>query len=144
MAQQDALKSLLIQTGLAIAPLRSMKTPAAAVAFFRKLGFEIPAAAFGGTLSALGTQAGDLINAVKQLITATGDAGIATATVNVFGRLVATVKAITDLHVQVKLNGGGGLPGIDDLPRRLTDFLVLDFMDKQRPQFHQTLHLLGL
>jgi hypothetical protein len=144
MAQQDALKSLLIQTGLAIAPLRSLKTPDAAVAFFRKLGFEIPAGAFGGTLSALGTQAGDLVNAVKQLISASGDAGVATAVVNVFGRLVGTVNAITQLHVAVKVGGGGALPNIDDLPRRLTDFLVLDFMDKQRPQVHETLHLLGL
>ena len=118
MAQQDALKSLLIQTGLAIAPLRSLKTPEAAVTFFRKLGYEIPAGAFGGTLGALGTQAGDLVNSLKQLINSTGEAGVALAIVNVFGRLVATVNAITQLHVQVKAGGGGALPNIDDLPRR--------------------------
>ncbi len=144
MAQQDALKSLLIQTGLAIAPLRSLKTPEAAVTFFRKLGYEIPAGAFGGTLGALGTQAGDLVNSLKQLINSTGEAGVALAIVNVFGRLVATVNAITQLHVQVKAGGGGALPNIDDLPRRLTDFLVLDFMDRQSPQVHETLHLFGL
>ena len=144
MPQQDALKSLLIQTGLAIAPLRSIKTAEAGVAFFRKLGYEVPSVAFGGTLGTLGTQAGDLVNAVKQLITATGEVGVATATVNTFGRLVSTVNAITQVHAQIKVGGGAALPDIDDLPRRLTDFLVLDFMDKQSPQVHETLHLLGL
>jgi hypothetical protein len=143
MAQQDALKSLLIQAGLAISPLRSIKTPEAGVAFFRKLGYDLPTAAFGSTLPELATQSGELLDAVKKLVAASDDAAVIGAVANIFGRLVAVVKSITTLHGQIQITSGG-LPGISDLPRRLTDFLVLDFLDKLKPQTHEALHLLGL
>ena len=53
----DALQSILALAGLALAPLRSVKTANDAVVFFRKLGYEIPPAAFGGALTGLSTQA---------------------------------------------------------------------------------------
>ncbi len=140
----DALQSILTQAGLAIAPLRAVKMPAQAVALFRKMGYEIPPGAFGGALSGLATQAGELITSVQQLINAHGDAAVAAGLANLFGRLVATVNAIGQLHVQIKAGGGGGLPQIDDLPRRLTDFLLLDHFDRLRPELHETLLALGL
>ena len=141
----DALQSILAQAGLALAPQRSVNTPAQAVAFFRKLGYEIPPGAFGGgALPGLATQANDLIAAVRQLTDASGEAAIADAVANLFARVVATVDAIRQLHTQIQTGGGGGLPNIGDLPRRLTDFLLLDFLDRQRPEVHEILHLLGL
>jgi hypothetical protein len=140
---QNTLQSVLAEVGLAIAPLRTINTPARGVEFFRKLGFEIPTAAFGGALPALATAAGDLIAAVRQLTQATGDAGIAAALANMIGKLGAAVDAIGQLHTQVRA-GAGSISGIDDLPRRLTDFLVLDYFDVQRPQIHAALHLVGL
>ncbi len=141
---QSALKNILTGAGLAISPLRSIKTPDAAVAFFKKLGYNLPTAAFGGALPELASQAGELISSLKKLLDANDDASELAAIAEVFGRLVATVNAITSLHAQIQAGGGGGLPNIGDLPRRLTDFLVLDFLDKQRPQTHEVLHLLGL
>lgn len=141
----DALQSILTHAGLALAPLRSVNTPDQAVAFFRKLGYEIPPAAFGGgALAGLSTQANDLIAAVRQLTEATGEAAIAAAVANLFTRVVATVDAIRQLHSQIQAGGGGGLPNIGNLPRRLTDFLLLDFVDRQLSELHEILHLLGL
>ena len=140
----DALQSVLIQAGLALAPLRAVQTPAQAVVFFRKLGYEVPPGAFGGALTGLSTTANDLINAVRQLSQATSEADIVAAIVNLFTRIVAAVDAVKQLHTQIQSGGGGGLPNINDLPRRLTDFLLLDFFDRQRPELHNTLHLLGL
>src|SRR6266550_1690222 len=119
----DTLQSVLTHAGLALASLRDIKTPDQAVVFFRKLGYEIPPGAFGGALSDLGTQAGELVKAVEQLTNASGDLNVAAAITNVFGRLVATVDAIRQLHAQIQGGGGGGLPNIGDLPRRLTDFV---------------------
>jgi len=127
-----------------MSPLRNVNTPSAAVAFFRKLGYEIPPAAFGGALTGLSSQANDLIAAVRQLTEANGEAAIAAAVANLFTRVVATIDAIRQLHEQIQATAGGALPNIGDLPRRLTDFLLLDFFDRQRPELHQTLHLLGL
>src|SRR6266853_460764 len=140
----DALQSVLTQAGLAIAPIRAIKTPEQAVAFFRKLGFEIPTGAFGPGLSALTTQADGLVSAVQQLAQATDAGAIASGVTNLFTKLVATTTAIGQLHSEILAGGGGALPNIGDLPRRLTDFLVLDFLDRQKPDTHKTLHLVGL
>src|SRR4051812_45215688 len=98
----DGLQSLLTQTGLAIAPLRAVKTPGEAVALFRKLGYEIPLGAFGGALSQLAAQVAELPKAVELLTTASGEGGIAAATANLFGRLSATVDAIGQVHEEIK------------------------------------------
>lgn len=143
MAQQDVLQSVLIQAGLAIAPLREVNTPARAVVFFRKLGYEIPSAAFGNALPALANAAGDLIMGVGQLAGATSDTGVTVANVNMLAQLVATVNAVRQLHAQIQAVSGG-IPDLSDLPQRLTDFLVLDYLYVQRPHVHETLHLLGL
>lgn len=140
----NALQTILAQAGLALAPLRSVQTSDDAVRFFRKLGYEIPPGAFGGALTTVSTEANNLIGAVRTLTEATGEGGIAAAIVNLFARLVATINAINQLHSQIQAGGGGGLPNINDLPRRLTDFLILDFFDRQRPELHETLHLIGL
>jgi len=140
----DALQSILSQAGLALAPLRAIKTADQAQAFFRKLGYEIPAGALGNQLSALSGSAGELVDAVRQLTAASDDASTATALVNLFTRLNATVKAVDELHQQIKASAGNALPNIEELPRRLTDFLLLDFFDRQKPETHATLHMLGL
>jgi len=62
----DALQSILTQAGLALAPLRAVKTGDQAAALFRKLGYEIPAGAFGTDLSAVSNGAGQLIDGVQQ------------------------------------------------------------------------------
>jgi len=139
----DALQSVLTQAGLAIAPLRAVNTPDKAVAFFRQLGYDIPTGAFGASLSTLATNAQDLLAAVRQLAQAS-DAALLTAISDVFTKVGATVDTIRQLQTEIKSAGGSTIPGIDDLPRRLTDFLVLDYFDRQRPELHRTLHLLGL
>jgi hypothetical protein len=141
---QNSLQFLLTQTGLAIAPLRAVKTPAQAVTFFQQLGYAIPPGAFGGALSGLGTQAGELVTSVQQLVNATDAADIATGIAGTFEHLVAIIDAIGQLHTAIKSGGGGALPNIDDLPRRLTDFLLLDHFDRLRPDIHDLLLVIGL
>ena len=75
----DALQSALIELGLAIAPFRAIKTPDQAVEFFRQLGYEFPAGAFGSALNGLTAQAGSLVAALEQLVNATSEADTASA-----------------------------------------------------------------
>ena len=140
----DALQSILTQTGLAIAPLRAIRTPAQAVTFFRQLGYEIPPGAFGTALSGLANQGTELVNAIQQVANAGDETAVASALANTFGRLLATIGAIRDLHTQIQAGGGGGLPNIADLPLRLTDFLLLDYFARLKPAVHEGLLLLGL
>lgn len=140
----DALHSVLSELGVAIAPLRGINTPERAVVFFRQLGYEIPLGAFGGALSQLGSASGALVDAVRHLTQATDEAGVAAAIAEVLARVGAVVDAIRQMQAQVQGAGGGGIPGIGDLPRLLTDFLVLDYCNAQRSKLHKVLHLLGL
>jgi hypothetical protein len=144
MPQQDALQSILTKTSLAIAPLRSITSPDQAAAFFRKLGFELPVGAIGNSLTALAKQAGELVDAIRKLLSASGEAAIVKEIPNVFARLKKVVEEIATFKDQVKAAGGVGIPNIDELPRRLTDFLVLDYLTQQKSQLHEALLLLGL
>src|SRR5262249_34593214 len=102
----DALQTVLSQPALALAPPRAIKTADQAAALFRKLGYEIPAGAIGTELSTLASGAGELVDAVRQLTSAGDDAATATAIVNLFTRLDATVTAIQQLHDQITKTAG--------------------------------------
>lgn len=112
--------------------------------FFRQLGYDFTLGMFGESLTQLATQAGKLSAAARLLAEATGEGGTAAAIANMLSQLGMTVDAIRQFHVQLKAEGGVGIPNIDDFPRRLTDFLILDYFDRQKPQLHETLLLLGL
>jgi hypothetical protein len=143
MAQHDALQTLLTETSLALSRLRAVNTPERAVSFLRDLGYEIPAAAIGPTLPALAAEAGGLTAAVGQLANAEGSEAVGTALVAMFGRMDSTVDAIRALRAELQ-STSASIPHIEELPRRLTDFLLLDHLERQHPQLHDTLHLFGL
>src|SRR4051794_9696339 len=128
----DALQSILTDAGLAIAPIRAVKTPDQAAAFFKQLGYTLPSGAFGSALNGLAAQASGLVATVGQLVAASSDAAVVTALADLFTKLVGTVNAIEQLHAQIQ-SSAPGTPNIADLPRRLTDFLILDYLDRQRP-----------
>lgn len=141
---QDALQSVLTEAGIAISPLRSVDSADKAVAFFKKLGYDLPGSSFGTKLSALATQASNLVAAVRDLVDASGDSEVIAALAAITAELATTINAIVELHDQIKAGGGIGIPGIEELPRRLTDFLILDYFERQKPQLHDSLFLLGL
>jgi hypothetical protein len=139
----DTLQSILIDAGLAIAPFRAIKTPEQAVAFFQQLGYTLPSGAFGSGLNALAAQAGGLVATIEKLATASSDADVASAVVSLFSKLVDTVHSIEQLHTELQANAPG-TPNLADLPSRLTDFLILEYLDRQRSYLHEALHLVGL
>lgn len=141
---QDALQSILTEAGLALAPIRTVNTPQKAQDFFKKLGYDIPAGAFGSALGALATQGTELVNAVRTLVDAEGDMEVIAALAAIGTRFGTLVAAIVDLHDQIKSAGGAGIPGIDQFPRRLTDFLILEYLETQKAQMHDGFFLLGL
>lgn len=140
----DALQSILTNAGLALAPLRAIDSPDKAVTFFRQLGYELPPGSFGASLGKLANQGTELVNAVKDLINASGDTAVIAAIAKTGARLGTTIEAVVELHQAVQAGGGGGLPHIDKLPERLTDFLLLDNLSRLTPAVHEFLHVLGL
>ena len=138
----DVIQKVLTTAGLAFGRLASVKAPPQAVEFFRKLGFEIPQASFGPALPALAAQANGLSAAVGSLVAADGIA-IVTESLKVMNLLRTTVQAIDSLHAEIQVSGGA-IPNLGELPRRLTDFLLLDYVNARSAEAHEMLHLLGL
>jgi len=139
----DALQSLLTGAGIALSRLATVKTSAQGVAFFRQLGYEIPQAAFGPALSALAAQAGALNTAVGTLSISTDGVSITAENFKVMNLLRSTVQAAGALHSQLQA-AAGAVPNIGELPRRLLDFLVLDYLSARNGAAHDMMHVLGL
>jgi hypothetical protein len=137
----DALQSILTQAGVALAPLRAIDSPTKAVVFFRQLGYEMPPGSFGGALADLANQGIELVNAVKAIPNASGDAAVISAVANATLRIGATINSIKTLHTAVQ---SAGLDHIDEFALRLTDFLMLDAIYRMSPAIHAFLHVLGL
>jgi hypothetical protein len=144
MSQKTALQSILTDVGIAIARFNVINSSEKAVQFFQQLGYDFTPGMFGSSLTQLAAQSGELVTSARLLAEATGEGGVAAAIVNMLSRLGMTVDAIHQLHVELKAGGGAGIPNIDDFPRRLTDFLILDYFDRLKPELHETLLLLGL
>ena len=143
MPQHDALQSVLTEASLALSSLRAINTPQRAVAFLRELGYEVPAAAVGPALAGLASEAGALPAAVRQLADADDAGAVGSALATIFGRVDSVIEGVRALQTQLQ-SAGSSIPHLDELPRRLLDFVLLDYLERQRPQFHHTLHLLGL
>ena len=143
MPQHDALQSILTEASLALSSLRAINTPQRAVAFLRELGYEVPAAAVGPALAGLASEAGALPAAVRQLADADDAGAVGSALATIFGRVDSVIEGVRALQTQLQ-SAGSSIPHLDELPRRLLDFVLLDYLERQRPQFHHTLHLLGL
>jgi hypothetical protein len=144
MPTQDAFRSVTAEVGLAISPLRAINSPERAVAFFRQLGYEVPAGAFGGALQTLAGQAAGLVSDVRALVDAHDDGETASAIVGLLAHVAATVDAVRQLLTEVQGGAGVAIPNIEELPRRLVDFLLLEYLNTQRATVHEILHLLGL
>jgi hypothetical protein len=137
----DIIQKALTVAGLAFARLGSVKTPQQGVEFFRQLGFELPTASFGPSLPALATQASGLSAAVGDLVAANDTASIAVESLKLMNLLRGTVQAVGSLQVELQASG---VPNLGELPSRLTDFLVLDYLNAHGGEAHAMLHLLGL
>jgi hypothetical protein len=140
----NTLQAILTTASLSISPLRSINSPELAVSFFRQLGYDLQPGLVGNTMPLLAAKAGELISGIQGLVDADGDEKIAIATIRLLAQLKIVVGAIIPLHQQIKTNGGAIIPNIEDFPRRLTDFLILDYLERQSPATHATLLLLGL
>jgi hypothetical protein len=143
MPQQDFLKTIITEVGLALGTLRTLTSPAKAVAFFRDIGFELPPAAFGGRLPNVSARSNDLFNAVGQLSLASGDAAVAAAKAQVLAQLTATMDAVRQMIQQVQASGPG-FPSVAEFTARFTDFLLLDFLRRQHGELFSIGHVLGL
>ena len=139
----DTLQQLLTGAGLAFARLATVKTPQQGVVFFRQMGFEFPQAAFGPGLTTLATKAGELPAAVGSLAITTDGLAISVESLKLMNLLREVVQAIGSLKAELQ-GGAGAVPNLGELPRRLTDFLILDRISARGGGLNEALNLLGL
>ena len=88
-------------------------------------------------------QSGSLGVGVGSLSAAPDASAISAEAIKLMSSLQSVVTAISALGAQLQANTGG-VPGMADLPGRLTDFLLLDHLRTHAAGAHHLLHLLGL
>ena len=137
----DALQKILTETGVALLPLQSIDSPDKAAQFFRKLGYDSSAGSFGSALVDVAGRAGDLVEAIRVVAEAKDDAVVG-AVATLLADLAALIQSVETLAHQIA--GASSQPNLDQLPRRLTDYLLLEYLHTQRVQLHEVLYLLGL
>ncbi len=141
---QDALTSIVTHASVAVAPLRDIHTADQAVAFFKQLGYSFSPGSMGGALTAVTGKAGEVVAAAQQLLAASDDNARITAAKDLIARVAAAADAIKQLETQLKAAGGNVGGDVSQFARRLLDFLILDYLDKQQGEAHELLHLAGL
>ena len=136
----DALQQALTVIGLAFGRLSSLTTPQSGAKFFKQLGFTVPPGAFGPALAALAADAGSLNAKAGTLAVASGDIAVAAAEIDLMIHLGTVIDGVGTLKNELQAAG----IAVNDLPRRLSDSVIVDFLSTQNADIHGGLHVLGL
>ncbi len=149
MAENNLLNSALLTVSRAINPLAQVTSEAKATALMKNLGYELP-----GSQSFTGIPLGIIskVAAISDDIAALADAGDDDDKLSIVIRLtskiaaacsdIATMPAAMQSAGQATAAFFTGAP-IDQLPRRLLDYVVAVYLENYIPKAYHILHLVG-
>jgi len=144
MAQNNFSDIVLIEAAYLLSPLKYLDTPEKAAGFLKKLGYTVPATnllgAIGGTLSKINTvviKSADLIKA--------DDSQRMAAIIALLPAIKGAIDEIIKLDAAVRNASGlpAGVP-LDQLPKRLLDYLIFLQLYLRYPKLFGVLLLMGV
>ncbi len=139
----------LIEVAQILHPLTTLNTPAKVLAFFEKLGYKMPASDLLNALTPVVGRIQDVISSATTLLEATTDEEKLEAAVP----LLLAAKAALDELIKVEnaIRSAAGLPQnfinnapLDQLPKRLLDYLIFQSLRQRYPRIFGTLLLMGI
>lgn len=149
MAQDRISDLTLIEVAHFLRPLRSLDTPERVLFFLQKIGYNVPATDLVQVLSDVFSKSTEIIGLARELVAAESDEE-KTAIVIRFLPVIASsfteIKKLTDAIRAVPgisedfLNNAP----IDELPRRLVEYLLFMTLYRRYPKIFGTLYLLGI
>lgn len=160
MASEGTLEFLARQLTLALSPLKERLATGNLVGFMEELGLSPPPAVANAAGAATGIAAvasslaalPGLVAALEAAVEADDAAQIAETSIDLLSEVVEAFRGISELTSAVS-SAAASLPAADrakveafaaQLPKKLFDFTVVEFMQRSRPALLDTLTLLGL
>lgn len=148
MSENSVINSLLSEVSYALEPVKEADTVEEVTQLFADLGYELPVGQFFNLLpTELITEIPKLITNLTELINASSDQERIDKAIALGGQIKKVVEEIKELHD----NLGNGLPtdfftksDIDELPRRLTDYLMVKYLESRSPNVYAILFLVGV
>ncbi len=149
MSETNFTESALAEVTFLLRPLKYLDSTDKAVAFFAKLGYALPATDLTTAFTDAVAKADALITATNNLIEATTDSEKITAgaelllackdAIEEFNELITAIKAVPGLAEDFANNAP-----LDDLPKRLLDYLLFTGLYKRHPKLFSILYILGI
>lgn len=149
MAQDRISDLTLIEVAHFLRPLRSLDTPERVLFFLRKIGYDVPASDLVNVLSNVFSKSTEVIALARELVAAETDEQKTSIVLRFLPVIASSFNEIRKLSEALK-NAPGlsqdfiSKAPLDELPRRLVDYLLFIDLYRRYPKIFGTMYLLGI
>lgn len=146
---QHTLEKVTSELSAIFNPLLQLNSQERVLTLFHELGYELPGSQSFGTISDIITKVGELVTAVTALGNASTDDEKWEAVIDIFTKIAAVVTAISSKLDELKASLNS-IPNflsnsaINDLPRRMLDYLLVFYLYHHRPKSYGVMLFIGL
>lgn len=138
---------VLIETGFVFQPLQELKSAQAVIDFLDKLGYKVPLAEVNGNINLAIASFPQLVTGIRDLVQAPES--------DKLKKIAPLLRVVKDVVTEVMAivttmrNGFNSLSffnqaPIDQLPKRLVDFLIFDYLFRRQPKIFGAFFLMGV
>lgn len=149
MAQDRISDLTLIEVAHFLRPLRTLDTPERVLFFLQKIGYDVPAIDLVQVLSDVFSKSTEIIGLARELVAAETDEEKTAIVIRFLPVIASSFTEIRKLTDAIK-----AVPGLsqdfinnaplNELPRRLVDYLLFMALYRRYPKIFGTLYLLGI
>ncbi|MBO9565209.1 MAG: hypothetical protein J7621_20705 [Niastella sp.] len=147
MANNNFSATVLLETGYLLSPVKSLHSGERVVAFFKKLGYDLPQVNVLSVLSSLANEVDGVITGASALVNATTDSERQAAIAALVPKVGSTFAEVSNLVTAI--NGLAGYsaannPPLSELPKRFIDYLIFQYLYQRQPRIFGIFYLLGI
>ncbi len=140
-------ETVLIEASYMLRPVKALNSAKSVADFFARLGYTLPQANSFTVLDSLVTDIDGIILGSKELIEAETDEARESALIALIPKIAAAFVDISNLIPAI--NGLTGFstannPPLDQLPKRLGDLLLFEYLYQRQPRLFGIFYLLGI
>ena len=147
MATNNLSETALLEASYLLRPVKSLNSAEMVVSFFGKLGYNLPQANVLSVLSTVVSQIDGVILGAKELVEADTDEKKETAIMGLIPKIAGTFTEINNLVTAINGLAGYsavGNPPLSELPKRVVDYLIFQYLYQRQPRIFGTFFLLGI
>ncbi|MFZ3165986.1 MAG: DUF6603 domain-containing protein [Candidatus Methanoperedens sp.] len=147
MITNNFTETALLEVSYLLSPVKSLSSAEMVVSFFGKLGYTLPQANVLPVLSTLVSEIDGVILGAKDLVNADTDEEKETAITALVLKIGSAFTEINNLVTAINALADystAGNPPLSELPKRVVDYLIFQYLYQRQPRIFGTLFLLGI